>query len=245
MQIKSIGIIGFGSMGELIAKEASKYLSNEAIKIVETKQLPNDFDYSIINFSELKNCDLIIPAVSAKNLETVACQLEKLELNGQQIICSISATMTYAEKILRQYLANSQIILTHPLFGPASFKQNHNSLQNLEVVFCLNYCRSTSKAFIRNFFTKVGLKTHEVSPVEHDQIMSKNHLIPFMLSHILKDYDFIKSDFHTKSFNELTKFLDHTSYNPEVLDEIVTYNPYAWSELENFNTLLSKYSKRT
>ncbi len=243
MQIKSVGIIGFGAMGQLIAEQAKNFIEKTHIKIVEANTLPSSFEYQKISFEELKTCDLIIPAVSAKSLKDVIIKLEELNLNGNQIVCSIAATMSYAEKILRAHLTSAQIVLTHPLFGPASLKENENSLKNLEVVLCLNYCRSANKSLIKDFLIKLGLIAQEINCKEHDQIMAKNHLIPFLLSHLLKDYDFIKSDFRTKSFNQLLKFLDHTSYNPGVLEEMITYNPYAQEELNNFKTLFSKYIK--
>jgi prephenate dehydrogenase len=116
MQIRTIGIIGFGSMGQLLARKASDFIHSTNIKIVENSALPSDFSYTKINFEDLKTCDLIIPAVSAKNLESVITRLAHLDLNGQQIICSISATMSYAEKILKTHLSNSQFILSHPSF---------------------------------------------------------------------------------------------------------------------------------
>ena len=231
--IDKLGIIGYGSMGKLIAKLALEHLEPKNIFCCDPDFSESEPD--LVEYSALEKCNLIIVATPAAALNSVVTELKKLQLLPNAIILSITAVMKHAEK---EFLAlkgqGLNLILSHPLFGPATLEQNAKKLENLKIALFNLECQDAIFSEVQNFFTAKNMIPVVTNSETHDHDLAYNHFVPYFLSHLLKNLDLPESNIRTRSAEKLAVFLDHTSFNIGVLEDIYHYNPYC---KESFDSL--------
>lgn len=234
MNISTIGIIGYGKMGQLIASLLEPHFK---ILIFERNKNSKVSSKNFVNFDSICKSDAIIIATPTSALEGIIIKLKE-STSSTTVIISISAVLEYSKDVFAKHIPNHNIILTHPLFGPKTFEINDKKLEELEIV-CTNEFNSTNYQEFKNAINKSKVKVIEISATEHDKALAKNHLVPLILSHTLKDYKFPMSSTLTRSAKDLKRFLESTSYAPELIKDYIKYNRYSKKELEEFNKCLN------
>lgn len=238
----SFGIVGFGSMGKLIAQITSDLLPDSLIKIYEPNknQIQDGFEFH--NLEETLQSDFLVLAVPTSALESISKEVYN-KIPQTTTIISISAMLEYSESILKKYFSNNSYLISHPLFGPKTYEVHNNSIQGFEVVIS-NASNVSDISLINKKLQSVGVKCIFLNSSEHDKSLAKNHFIPLLLSHTLKDFEFPSPTILTNSAKNLGVFLDSTSYNLELIRDYMLYNSYSNKELENFKFLFDNILKK-
>ena len=119
--MKSVGIIGFGRFGKILASILQKGYSISAYDIKETHSTSN------VNFCSLdKVLDerVIFIAVPIRNFKALIKDISPKLKNGTTLI-DVCSVKSFPVHVMLKYVSKDiGIIATHPMFGPDSFTTN-------------------------------------------------------------------------------------------------------------------------
>ena len=233
--INSICIIGYGAMGQLLENIFLQYLSKNQISIFDPHCDPAQVKSKFINDQQLAESDLLILSIPSSSYVEVCNKLSEINFKPQTIIVSIAAVMESAANAFQCLKdKNLNLILSHPLFGPASYEQNDAQIKGLKLAVHNFECDKETYSQIERILKSSEVDTINVTPAEHDQQMALNHFVPYFLSHALKRNSFPTSNLLTHSGEKLLDFSNSSSENMGVLRDIYQENSYAKDFLEQF-----------
>ena len=218
--MNSIGIIGFGRFGKILANILQKGF---AIKAYDPKIIG---EFSRVEFTDLESIlkeKVIFISVPIREFESVITEISPNLSEGTTIIdvCSVKKHPT---KIMENKLAeNIGIIATHPMFGPDSFISNNRlkmMMSNTRNVY-------DQFKFWRQFFTDQGIQVMEMSPDQHDRMAAQTQGVTHFLGRMLKEYGIRKTTIDTQGFRDLLDLVDQTCNDTwELYTDLQLYNPY-------------------
>lgn len=212
--------------------ELSNRISNKRANVVRGKKI--NFSHKNLEVKSvdwLKNADLIIPCVPISNFESVIKKISPLIKKGATImdVCSVKVIPA---RIMKTFLpAGTQIIASHPMFGPDSYEIK-KQLRGFKIVLWNISAKEKNYKQIKKFFSDLGLLTIELSPENHDKFIAMSLGYSYMIGKISQRMDIKKTSIDTYDFRLL---LDHLSIikkdSEQLFFDMQTKNPYARSML--------------
>ena len=218
--MNSIGIIGFGRFGKVLANILQKGF---AIKTYDPKPIG---EFPSVEFTDLESIlkeKVIFVAVPIRHFESLVKKISPHLSEGTTII-DVCSVKTHPAKIMENNLPeNIGIIATHPMFGPDSF------ISNNRLKMMMNNTRDAHDQFNfwRQFFTDQGIHVMEMSPDQHDRMAAQTQGVTHFLGRMLKEYGIRKTTIDTQGFRDLLDLVDQTCNDTwELYTDLQLYNPY-------------------
>jgi len=216
--MKSVGIIGLGRFGRLLAN------------ILQTK-------YKIITYDS--NSDDTLDAILRAQTIFIAVPIRQFESTIKKIahliaedatIIDVCSVKVYPVKIMQKLLpASVDIIATHPLFGPDSFDLNPNK----KIMFANIRDQHNRYQEWKQFFNEQSIEVVEMTPERHDQYMAKSQGITHLIGRALDKIDAHSTPIDTSGFQQLLKIKQQTCNDTwELFYDLQRYNPYNKAESE-------------
>ena len=115
--IRSVGIIGFGAFGQLIARHIGPYF-----KVYAHDPVPPQADAHAIRatLEVTVACDVVVLATPVSTYADVAKQIAPLCKPGALVI-DVGSVKVEPADVMRRFLPDhANLVATHPLFGPES-----------------------------------------------------------------------------------------------------------------------------
>jgi len=216
MQIKTIGIIGFGAFGKLMHEHLKDYFE------VRVYDKSGECD----TLEKTAQSDVVVFAVPVQTLESAA-QDAKQFIAPNTLIADVTSVKVLPTTILKKYFPDNPLLATHPIFGPQSVKKNGGVLSGLTIAITETPSEN-QYAPIKKFLTeKLALKVVEISSEEHDKNMALVQGLTHFIGRALKHMDIDYCDIGTESYNqlvELKNLLKNDSW--ELFETIQNNNPY-------------------
>ena len=236
--MNSVGIIGFGRFGKVLANILQKGFS---IKVYDEN--PSAPFHGIEN-SSLKNVldeNIIFIAVPIREFENVINKIASSLKKGTTII-DVCSVKKYPTEIMEKKLNPSVgIIATHPMFGPDSF------LSNNKLKMMMHNTRDTNQdfKFWKRFFTDQGIKVMEMTPDQHDQMAAKTQGVTHFLGRMLKEYGIRKTQIDTQGFRDLLDLVDQTCNDTwELYSDLQLFNPYTENMIKKLKSATDSLDNR-
>lgn len=230
--IQSVGIMGFGAFGQLIAEN----LQNHFDLVICDPGFNESREASCLSFSfydvhALSKCDLVILAVPVQKMGQAIRELKPYLKKGAIVLDVGSVKMNPVEVMKKELPSDVEIIGTHPLFGPQSAK---NGMKGLNIAICPIRGKAATRitAFIRKQF---GLKVYFVTPEKHDKDMAVVQGLTHLIAKILLQMEPFPEHLTTASFDLIKEAIEMVRYDADcVYQAIETDNPYAQIVREEF-----------
>lgn len=238
----TVGIIGEGRFGSLLYQVFSGYPDEFLTKIYSRRATIDNKKY--FEIKEICKCDFIIPCVPISIFEEQIKKIAPFISTGSTVV-DVCSVKIHPEKILLKYLnKDTDILLTHPMFGPDSTK-NGASFNNLKFIYTLKRIKNSEKIkeFLR-LWKYLGCELIQLSAEEHDKQAAYTHAFAFLIGKLGIELGVRRNYISTKGFEGIL-------YNQEAVEndtsqlfnDMMTYNPYAPEMLANVKTALEKISK--
>ena len=217
--MNSVGIIGFGRFGKVLANILEKGFT---VRVFDVREQPS---YSNVEFVDLnsiikeKNIFIAVPIREFFNLiKKIAPKLNK------NIIIDVCSIKIYPVKIMNDILPDSiDIIATHPMFGPDSFNVN----KKLKMMMFSERDKYGQYNFWKHYFSDQGIDIFEMSPEKHDRLAASTQGITHYLGRMLKEFGIQKTNLDTQGFIELLDLVEQTCNDSwELFSDLQKYNPY-------------------
>lgn len=222
--VKSIGVLGFGAFGRLIAEHLHPYFE---ITVSDPALAHGDNLATGVrtgDASDVGRADLVILAVPLEELET-SIRLLRPHLRPGGIVMDVTSVKVEPVRLMEAGLPpHVEIVGTHPLFGPQS---SVDGIAGRKIVVCPVRGRSAWR--VAAFFRRVlKLKVYITSPEEHDREAAMVQGITHLVARCLIRMEPLPSRLTTPSFDLLMQATEMVRHDSEsVFLAIERDNPYS------------------
>jgi prephenate dehydrogenase len=227
-----VGIIGFGRLGKLIAKNLAQDFT---LLVYDKLDLKNEIEAvgaTCASLEEVCATKIIIPFVPISEFENTIKEISTLVADDSLVVDVCSVKIRPIES-MKKYLAESvQILGTHPMFGPDSAE---TTLMGCKIVLCKERITDELYRKIKSYLERFGLKVIEATADQHDKEISESLLLTHFLGRSLSDFGAGKLAIDTVGYRRLMKILctvENDSW--QLFEDMNTYNPYAKETIDKF-----------
>jgi aspartate/methionine/tyrosine aminotransferase/prephenate dehydrogenase len=206
-----IGIYGYGRFGAFLAESIQHYF-DVIVTDFNVNNMEKKLD-SIIYFDETnffkEEFDIVIFANSINSFESVIKKINP-EFFKNKLIVDVLSVKEFALDIFEKYLPNdTEIMLTHPMFGPDSAGKDMWKDKKLvyELINIKNFERVDK---FLNFWLMRGCNLIRMSPKKHDELSSRSQLITHFVGRVLNELNLKETEIDTDGFKSLLKIINNT-----------------------------------
>ena len=224
--MNSVGIIGFGRFGKVLANILQKGFS---IKAYDPELIHIFPGVSFVSLDEVLEEKVVFIAVPIRKFESTIQEIE-INLSNETTIIDVCSVKKYPVKVMQTILKdNVGIIATHPMFGPDSF------ISNKRLKMMMNNTRDVYNRFDfwKQYFLDQGIQVIEMSPDQHDEMAAKTQGVTHFLGRMLKEFGIRKTSIDTQGFRDLLDLVEQTCNDTwELYIDLQVYNPYTDETIE-------------
>ncbi|GMI97445.1 hypothetical protein like AT5G34930 [Hibiscus trionum] len=248
-----VGIVGFGTFGQFLAKTMIK--QGHTIRATSRTdhshlchQLGVSFFRDALSFLEADN-DVILISTSILSLSEVLRSMPLHCLNRRTLFVDVLSVKEHPRNVLLQVLPEvMDVLCTHPMFGPESGK---NGWKDLPFVYEKVRVRDEPRcsSFLQ-IFESEGCRMVEMSCEEHDKLAARSQFLSHAIGRILSEMGIESTSMNTKSFETLVKLKESTTNDSfDLFSGLFIHNRFAQQELMNlehsFEMVKQRLRKRT
>lgn len=228
----SIGLIGFGAFGRLMATHLQPHLPLVVFDPARPAR-PDSSGRGLVPgaIAQVAACDIVVLAVPVDRLAQAIAALRPHLRAGTVVLDVGSVKIEPARLLLAGLPDDVEIIGTHPLFGPQSAREG---LSGLKIALCP--LRGNSCARIAAFLRKaLRLDVIVTTPDAHDRDMALVQGLTHLVAKILVRMEPVPRRMTTRSFELLMQATEMVRHDaPGVFRAIERANPHARAVRERF-----------
>lgn len=240
---KQLSIIGFGQFGRFIAKILKPHFKITATSKSDYSDLAKKMGIKFASLQEaVQNADIIIltmPISACKEtIKNISPFLKKKAL----VIDTCSVKKTPVEAMKKYLPYDTEIIASHPLFGPQSGK---NGIKGLKIVIWPVRIKKETYKKVKSFLKIIELKIMEMSPEEHDKTIALFQALTHFIAKGAVKLNLPVAKFLTPSSLKLLSAINDIKDDSESLFyDMQKFNPYAKKMRENLVKNLAEINKK-
>lgn len=237
----TIGIIGFGAFGRLMARHLAPWFPLLACD----PALPADGAADgarLTDQAAAAACPIVILAMPVDRLAASIVEIAP-HLQPGAMVLDVGSVKVEPARIMRALLpADVAIVGTHPLFGPQSAR---DGVAGLKIAVCpirngngRNDGARRVAAFLR---ARLGLRVFLTTPEDHDREAATVQGLTHLIAKVLVEMEPLPRRMTTASFELLMRAIEMVRYDsPAVFRAIERANPYAPAVRERFFELAER-----
>ncbi|HUD07102.1 MAG TPA: prephenate dehydrogenase/arogenate dehydrogenase family protein [Candidatus Saccharimonadales bacterium] len=217
-----VGVIGFGSFGSFVS---SLVPEGTTIKAFDKNRVRYPRSVTKSSFEEVAKCNVIFLCVPISEYKNVLLKLAKI-IQSDQLLVDVCSVKLLPEQIINSYLPkHSNILFSHPLFGPQSFKSGVDQKNRLIIT---SYRGKLAKNAIKYAQDKLDLDVTHMSADEHDKLMADVHVLTFFIARGLSNMKLKEHKHSTPSYKMIMDLIGiDRAHSRELFLTIQKANPYA------------------
>ena len=232
----SIGIIGFGRFGRLMAHYLSPDCQVRAHDPGVRPESISSAGAALAAIGDVCRCDIVILAVPISQLQTVLCAIRP-HLPPGSLVVDVCSVKEQPVRWMKELLPETVDILgTHPMFGPDSAA---DSLEGRKIVLCP--VRIDKKRFeqVKHYLNSMGLVLIEASAEEHDRQIAVSLALTHTIGRSLAQFGAQPQAIDTEGYRRLLRILEVVENDTwQLFEDMNRYNPYAQDAREAFITAM-------
>ncbi|NDW47312.1 prephenate dehydrogenase [Ruegeria sp. PrR005] len=236
LTFSSIGLLGFGAFGRLIAAHLAPHLPC----LVHDPALPQGATLpsgvTATSFAGAASCDLVILAMPVTEM-AAACRAIAPHLRPGTVVVDVGSVKLATAAIMQAHLpAHVGLVGTHPLFGPQSAR---DGIVGRKIAICpiRGKAHLPVAAFLR---ARLGLQVIVTTPEAHDREAATVQGLTHLIAQALARMGPLPSRMTTASFDLLMQATEMVRNDPPgVLAAIECANPFAAPVRAEFQALIA------
>ena len=230
-----VSIIGFGRFGAMLHSLLSKGFE---VDVFDKNSIDNS-DVNEVSLEDALQNETIFIAVPIRDFENLVKEISKKILSGKTVI-DVCSVKVFPKKVMLDNLSNeTDIIATHPLFGPDSLKDS-GSVMTMESV------RNTFGRydFWKNYFESQNILIEEISAEEHDMMAARSQGLTHFVGRVIDDFGTNQTRIDTEGYKALHKLVNQTCNDTwELFEDIQNFNPFTEKMISELNESFEKISE--
>lgn len=242
--IPSLAILGFGAFGRFMSAHLRSHFTlcvcDVADRIIEARMV----DTQLSSLGDAAKADIVVLAIPVQRMEPLLRQLAPLLAKRNTLVLDVASVKVKSIALMRDLLPpETEIIGTHPLFGPQSGK---NGIEGFPIAFCPVRASQERIACVRSFLADtLKLKVLDVTPEEHDRQMAYVQGLTHLVSRAAAALELPRTDLATlayRRFAEMSESLAGDSW--ELFRTIENENPFAAEVRRQFAAQIAELESR-
>ncbi len=225
--MNSVGIIGFGRFGKVLASILQKGFLIKAYDPIANAPFSG---VEFVSLDSVLREKTIFIAVPIRHFESVIKNIAP-KIHHETTLIDVCSVKIHTVNIMEKYLPDSVgIIATHPMFGPDSI------ISNNRLKMMMNNTKDSHNQFNfwKGFFMDQNIQIMEMSADEHDRLAAQTQGVTHFLGRMLKEFGIQKTKIDTQGFRDLLDLVDQTCNDTwELYTDLQYYNPYTKAMIEN------------
>ena len=232
--MNSVGIIGFGRFGKVLANILQRGF---AIKAYDPKPAGPFPGVQFLDLDTVLNEKVVFIAVPIRHFESVIADISK-KLKKETTLIDVCSVKSYPVNIMLKILPDHiGVIATHPMFGPDSYMSN----SNLKMMINNTRDLHNQYSFWKRFFSDQSIQIIEMTPDQHDRLAAKTQGVTHFLGRMLKEFGIKKTNIDTQGFRDLLDLVGQTCNDTwELYADLQLYNPYTEDMVEKLKASTNK-----
>ena len=230
-----VSIIGFGRFGAMLHSLLSKGFE---VDVFDKNSIDNS-DVNEVSLEDALQNETIFIAVPIRDFENLVKEISKKILSGKTVI-DVCSVKVFPKKVMLDNLSDeTDIIATHPLFGPDSLKDS-GSVMTMESV------RNTFGRydFWKNYFESQNISIEEISAEEHDMMAARSQGLTHFVGRVIDDFGTNQTRIDTEGYKALHKLVNQTCNDTwELFEDIQNFNPFTEKMISELNESFEKISE--
>ena len=230
-----VSIIGFGRFGAMLHSLLSKGFE---VDVFDKNSIDNS-DVNEVSLEDALRNETIFIAVPIRDFENLVKDITKKISSGKTVI-DVCSVKVFPKKVMLDNLSNeTDIIATHPLFGPDSLKDS-GSIMTMESV------RNTFGRydFWKNYFESQNILIEEISAEEHDMMAARSQGLTHFVGRVIDDFGTNQTRIDTEGYKALHKLVNQTCNDTwELFEDIQNFNPFTEKMISELNESFEKISE--
>lgn len=221
----SLGVIGFGAFGRLIARHAAPHADVFAHDIApDVEEVAARLGAVATSLEHAASRDIVIVATPVPTFADILSSVAAHCRPGA-LVMDVGSVKIGPSVLMRQILPDTvDIVATHPLFGPQSAR---DGLAGLKIALCPirgDRHRGLS-AFLRR---QLGLQVIITTPEDHDREAATVQGLTHLIARVLTNMEPLPTRMTTRSFDLLVEAISMVRHDaPEVFEAIERSNPFS------------------
>ncbi|HPR42304.1 MAG TPA: prephenate dehydrogenase/arogenate dehydrogenase family protein [Candidatus Methanofastidiosa archaeon] len=219
--MESIGIIGFGRFGQLMALHLRDRLDVSVANRSDRSREASELGVEYATAKECAKKDIVVPCVPISALRSA---LQDISGHiGGNLVCDVCSVKIWPARWMEEILPKTCSIMgTHPLFGPDTTKKG---LSGKTIALCP--MRGVDMGCVEDFLRSLGLNTVVTTPDEHDRQMASSLAMIHYLGNALDNIGIEDIKLATKTHEKLKELVRITRNDSrQLFVDMHRYNPY-------------------
>ena len=230
-----VSIIGFGRFGAMLHSLLSKGFE---VDVFDKNSIDNS-DVNEVSLEDALQNETIFIAVPIRDFENLVKDISKNISSGKTVI-DVCSVKVFPKKVMLDNLSNeTDIIATHPLFGPDSLKDS-GSVMTMESV----HNTFGRYDFWKNYFESQNISIEEISAEEHDMMAARSQGLTHFVGRVIDDFGTNQTRIDTEGYKALHKLVNQTCNDTwELFEDIQNFNPFTEKMISELNESFEKISE--
>ncbi len=238
---KTFGIVGYGHLGQLLARSLAAHGKVLVTDVDETRLEDVTEGVRVASLDEVVTADAVVLAVPYAALEGALDDIRD-QLGPDSVVMDVVSTKAHATALLERVLVDHpNVLATHPLFGPPSMTRLEPGLR-----IVVTYEKGERAAdFLRFLEEQFGLEMVKLSAEDHDRAMAYMQSLPFFIARALVRIDLLglphRDLLAIPSFEKLAEIeAIEEQHTMGMFDTSQVSNPYAEEARRHFLAVLTE-----
>ena len=225
-----VGLYGFGPFGKFLYKYLKQY--NFDLIISDIEELDNS-DYLKEDDFFNSTFDIIIFCNSINSFEEVIKKIKPVFFTDKLII-DVLSVKEYPYEIYQKYNITENILLTHPMFGPNSVKDNQLWENKKFVYYPINIkLHDTYIAFMK-FLSYTKCELLLMKPTDHDKYVAESQFITHFIVKTLKELNLKDTPINTLNYDILLTMIKNIGNDSfELFQGMILKNKYTLKVMDD------------
>ncbi|HJX70979.1 MAG TPA: prephenate dehydrogenase/arogenate dehydrogenase family protein [Bacteroidales bacterium] len=245
MTKKIVSVYGYGRFGKLWADILKK---DFRVKVYSRRGLKPEDIYPGIEISDLEGLhetDALFYCIAISSLEAVLTETKQLHRSNCIYFDTCSVKVEPVRWMKQHLPENSQIIATHPMFGPDSYDA---ATDLLPMVMCNISASDANFSYWKDYFNNDKIQVEVMTPDEHDEMVAYSQGITHYIGRVLADLNLKNTQINTLGYQKLLEIIQQTCNDSwQLFCDLQHFNPYTkkmrkdlHESIEKIYTILNK-----
>lgn len=225
MRQKIVSVYGYGRFGKLWADILAKSFQ---VKVYSRRGLhPEEVNpgIEIADSKEIFVCDALFFCVAISAFEDLLQDCAAL-CGKETVFFDTCSVKVLPARWMQTWLPEgSEIIATHPMFGPDSYLKTE---KKLPMVMCNISARQETFNYWADYFSSLSMRVESMSAEEHDQMTAYSQGITHYVGRLFADLQLQPTRIDTLGYQTLLEVMAQTCNDSwQLFLDLQSYNPYS------------------
>lgn len=223
MQIRSVGIIGYGSFGALTHRLFSRFAPH--IRVLAFDAAKRSDGTVFFPLKEVAAADVLILAVPISAFEDVLRTVVPLS-RKDSILVDVATVKMHTVGLLRKLAKGRRYVAAHPVWGPESYRKKRGDVSGFRIVIAEHTLNGAEYGEMRDVLAPLGFDIVEMSAESHDKHLAETLFLTHFIGQLITRAGFGRTEIDTVSYGFLMDAVESVRKDRALFRDVYRFNPH-------------------